>query len=408
MELKAAHGRMLVGLQRGSWRAVWYEPIGPLEDLTVNGHAPDVALFFQSRGDTDGGEPMLGQVAFLPLFMEEHFESKVQKERSLMQRRLLYDAWRYLTAKEPMDVEEIRAQLEDDGSSARQRALLGQMDKCRKRKSRNAVQQRRRRMAKGLPAKTIENMSDSDSDDGYETDEGTPMAPPPLPRPALRVSNGRSAGRPDSAQPGPWRGLTEETDRSLLRPVARSASRLSSPYSTPRRGSTEESDSTGLFVTDRRGESTGAQSTQSARVERQPFNMHASTIPGTQSDSGLGTKRSSNSSRNQGRNVRARGDEDEDHNNNRFSRFGTGRTLSGALPGSGAAQNRNDRQLNDDLDAGRRQSPNDVDEEVDRDEDLQENLDGLQTVDQMLLEFNGGLDEQAALNETIRRSAAPE
>lgn len=47
---------------------------------------------------------MLGEVAWEPLFDPSNFETGNRKEKLELQKKFLYDAWRYLTADDPDDI----------------------------------------------------------------------------------------------------------------------------------------------------------------------------------------------------------------------------------------------------------------------------------------------------------------
>lgn len=368
----------MIGLQKGTWRPVYYQPIGEIEDLTQKDLAPQVGLFSDSRRAAEEGGPMFGGVAFLPLFCPDYFESNAKSERDLMQRRLLWDAWRYLTAKVPQQIEEITAQLNGPESSVRQKALLSQMEKSRQRKSRDAERRRRQRIANGLPAKTVEDASGSDSDDGYGSDGGAPMPPPPRPTPKLPVANGGNAC-----------GLV--------------SSQLNG-----RRASTQESEGTGLFVTPR-PERSMSLNDMTADVGR--FTNHAALSRRAQSDSNSrrGKKRSNESSSSSTRNVRTHTDNAE------WGRHGRGRALSDALQSSGSSQQQDSEvQIEEgDLDIRRYPSPDggysdtvEHESDVGLRQDIQDQLSAFDA--SAVTEFNGELSEDAAVNEAMRMSMAPE
>lgn len=379
MELKAVHERVLVGLKKDTWKLVYYQPIGDIEDLTKKDLAPEIGLFSDSRREAEEGGPMVGGVAFLPLFCRDFFESNVSAERKVMQQRLLWDAWRYLTAKNPQQIEVITAQLNGPESSVRQKVLLSQMEKSRKRKSRDAERRRRRRAANGLPAKTVGDASSSDSDDGYGSDGGAPMPPPPRPTHKLPVPNGGNA-----------RGLVSSQLNGL-------------------RASTEGSEGRGLFVTPRPEESMSLNDMTSDVGGR--FTNHAALSRRTQSDSNSrrGKKRSNESSSTPTRNVRTHTDNAE------WGRHGRGRALSDAPQSSGSSQQQDSEvQIEEgDFDPRRYPSPDGDDPDTgehESDAGLRQNIrhEAFGFDDSAVAEFNGELDEEAAFNEARRMSMAPE
>lgn len=321
---------------------------------------------------------MFGGVAFLPLFCPDYFESNAKSERDLMQRRLLWDAYRYLTAKVPQQIEEITAQLNGPESSIRQKALLSQMEKSRQRKLRDAERRRRRQVANGLLAKTVEDASSSDSDDGYGSDGGAPMPPPSRPTPKLLVPNRGNA-----------RGLV--------------SSQLNG-----RRASTQESEGTGLFVTPR---PEGSMSLNDMTADVGRFTNHAALSRRAQSDlnSRRGKKRSNESSSSSTRNVRTHID------NAKWGRHGRGRALSDTLQSPGSSQQQDSEvQIEEgDLDIRGYPHPDDGDSDTSEHESdvgLRQHIqDQLSAFDaSAVTEFNGELSEDAAVNEAIRMSIAPE
>jgi hypothetical protein len=194
MPIAAKHNRLAVGHKSGDWTVVYYEPIEPNEptDLTTPHHAPEIGLYSQSRGDPRPNDPMPGQVAWESLLGIEHTESVVKKERERLQKMLLWDAWRYTVAEDPMDIEIIKMQLQE---TTKQRALLMELDLVRKTKSNNIKRNRQRRERRrqrmlelGLPAESVEEDDDeedsglgSGGEGGEDNEEGS-MPPPPPPR----------------------------------------------------------------------------------------------------------------------------------------------------------------------------------------------------------------------------------
>ena len=220
MVIEIVHNRMVVGLRKEEWTKVFYEPIGPPEDLKTPDLAPDVALYSHSRGTATENEPMFGEVAWEPLLNHEYFGSNAKPERCLLQRKILYDAWRYLVAEHPADVKLIGEQLQ---GSHRQRTLLKELDKARKART-NSIRQRDQRRAKrarlldpNIPAASVE-VSDEDSGLGSDTDDeneeefdnedGRRMPPPShTPRRRPLGSHRGSAARTVSMSPMMGGGL---------------------------------------------------------------------------------------------------------------------------------------------------------------------------------------------------------
>lgn len=189
MVIEIVRRRVVVGLRIEEWIKVFYEPISP-PPLTTPDAAPDVGLYSRSHGEATENEPMFGEVAWEPLLNHAYFGSTAIAERRSLQKKILWDAWRYLVAQTPADVAIIRAQLQ---STHRQRTLLKELDKARKART-NSIRQREQRKARraqrldpNAPALSIE-MSDDDSGLGSDTeddeqdidgDDGGRRMPPP-------------------------------------------------------------------------------------------------------------------------------------------------------------------------------------------------------------------------------------
>jgi len=173
MVIEIVRDRMVVGLRKEEWTKVFYEPISAPEELRTPDLAPDVGLYSRSRGQATDNEPMFGEVAWEPLLNHAYFGSSVIGERRLLQKKILYDAWRYLVAQNPRDVALIREQLQ---GSHRQRVLLKELDKARKARTNSIKQKEQRRARKAqrlgsnVPAQSIE-VSDDDSGLGSDTED---------------------------------------------------------------------------------------------------------------------------------------------------------------------------------------------------------------------------------------------
>jgi hypothetical protein len=189
MVIEIVRNRMVVGSRKGEWSKVYLEPILETDDLTTPDLAPELALYSRSYGTATENEPMLGEVAWEPLLNHEYFGSSVKAERLLLQRKTLWDAWRYLVAQNPADVALIKEQLQ---GSHRQRALLKELDKARKART-NSIRQKEQRRARkaqllnpNVPAQSIEVSEDdsglgSDTEDDEEdiqSEDGRRMPPP--------------------------------------------------------------------------------------------------------------------------------------------------------------------------------------------------------------------------------------
>ena len=173
MVIEVFRNRMVVGLRKEEWTKVFYEPISAPAELRTPDLAPDVGLYSRSHGEATENEPLFGEVAWEPLLNHAYFGSSVMYERKHLQRKILWDAWRYLVAQDPADVAEIGAQLQ---GSHRQRTLLKELDKARKART-NSIRQRKQRRAKrahllgpNAPAPSVE-MADDDSGLGSDTED---------------------------------------------------------------------------------------------------------------------------------------------------------------------------------------------------------------------------------------------
>jgi hypothetical protein len=195
MTITAKHNRIAVGLRLEEWTVVYYEPIEAPEDLTKPHCAPVVGLYSRSKGEAREDDPMFGEVAWEPLLSHNYTKSGAKAERLQLQRKLLWDAWRYLVAKEPTEIAVIRAQLQ---GSRKGTVLLAQLDQARKARSVSIEQTRKRRekrrrtkIEQGLPAESVERCDDEEdsglgSDGQTEGDSQEGRMPPPPPPPRFR------------------------------------------------------------------------------------------------------------------------------------------------------------------------------------------------------------------------------
>lgn len=262
MVIEIVRRRVVVGLRIEEWVKVFYEPISAPELLTTPDAAPDVGLYSRSHGEATENEPMFGEVAWEPLLNHAYFGSTAIAERRSLQKKILWDAWRYLVAQTPAEVAIIRAQLQ---GTHRQRTLLKELDKARKART-NSIRQREQRRAKraqrldpNAPALSIE-MSDDDSglgsdteDDEQDTDneDGRRMPPPG------DAANRRSLGarRGPVARPSPMMsgGLGDfgGADRNMASSSSQtSASKRKRPVGPElQRNSRAHSESQHLFMT---------------------------------------------------------------------------------------------------------------------------------------------------------------
>jgi hypothetical protein len=203
MTITAKHNRIAVGLRLEEWTVVYYEPIESPEDLTIPHCAPVVGLYSRSKGNPREDDPMFGEVAWEPLLSHDYYKRGAKAERLQLQRKLLYDAWRYLVAKEPRDIAIIKAQLQ---GSRKGTVLLSELDRARKTRSSSIKQTRQRRekrrrmkLEQGLPAESVEKFDDeedsgigSDGEAGEDNREG--RMPPPPPPPRFRMPHGGLRG----------------------------------------------------------------------------------------------------------------------------------------------------------------------------------------------------------------------
>lgn len=164
---------MVVGLRKEEWTKVFYEPISAPEELRTPDLATGVGLYSRSHGQATDNKRMFGEVAWEPLLNHAYFGSSAIAEKRLLQKKILYDAWRYLAAQNPADVALIREQLQ---CSRRQIALLKALDKAPKART-NSIRQKEQRRARkaqrlgpNVPAQSIE-LSDDDSGLGSDIED---------------------------------------------------------------------------------------------------------------------------------------------------------------------------------------------------------------------------------------------
>ena len=158
---------------------------------------------------------MFGEVAWEPLLSHEYVKSGAKAERLLLQRKLLYDAGRYLVATDPADTAIIKAQLQ---STRKGSVLLNELDRARKARSTNIKQTRQRRekrrlkkIEQGLPAEFVEKDDDeedsglgSEGEDGEDNEEDRMPPPPPPPPLRFRRPYRARSGLRVSLPPGSW------------------------------------------------------------------------------------------------------------------------------------------------------------------------------------------------------------
>lgn len=267
--------RLICGSEKEEWEPVYYEPIPKPDDLTTQDLVPEVGLFSHSKGKAKENEPMFGQVAWEPFLNPDHFPSNSKMERSMLQKKILYDAWRYLVARDPAQVDVIRRQLAQ--GSQKQRMLLKALDKARKAKS-NAIKQRNRAKAKKLqsknanvPRKSIEkpDASDDDSDEdsglGSDSDDDVDrwqMPPPtqttPRRRPGLPYQPDAqspisesdffmSGGRGNSIDAESYADLSQA--RRSMSATSQAYKRKSQPSASLQRNVRARREERGLFIT---------------------------------------------------------------------------------------------------------------------------------------------------------------
>jgi hypothetical protein len=265
MTITAKHNRIAVGLRLEEWSVVYYEPIEAPEDLTKPHCAPVVGLYSRSKGDAREDDPMFGEVAWEPLLSHDYVKSGAKAERLQLQRKLLWDAWRYLVAKEPTQIAVIKAQIQGSRKGA---VLLTQLDQARMARSSSIEQTRKRRekrrqmkLEQGLPTESVEKYDDdedsglgSDGEAGEDNQEG--LMPPPPPPPRFRRPYEKHSGLRASQPP---RSRTREAssaveDEDDVVEVARSASHA------PTSRSRESTPATASSSKRRRSESPGSHS----------------------------------------------------------------------------------------------------------------------------------------------------
>jgi len=268
MTITVKHNRVAVGLRHGEWSVVYYEPIDPPDNLTRPHCAPAVGLYSQSKGDASEDDPIFGEVAWEHILNHEYCKTGAKAERLQLQRKLLYDAWRYLVATEPEEIATIKAQLQ---SSQKGSVLSNELDRARKARSSNIKQTRQRRekrrqrkIEQGLPAESVEKDDDekdsglgSEGEGGVENEEG---AMPPPPPPSIRRPDRAPSGTRASLLSGSWSrsgSLSVDNDDDDVVEVDRSGSIAAAPRS---RDPSSSARASGLRK--RRNESSGTHSSR--------------------------------------------------------------------------------------------------------------------------------------------------
>ncbi|TKA70115.1 hypothetical protein B0A55_06978 [Friedmanniomyces simplex] len=205
----ASKGRLAVGWRIQDWTLVYYEPITTANadedvDKVDNEGAAEIGPFrFDSpHGPPAYREPMKGEVAWLPHFDPARFPSTSGRERDLMQKRFLGDAYAYCVARGPVEEEALVKRLTDD----KYRKWASWFEMAQKWKKGDRKQRRQRRkereetvISAGRPLEEVEMNSDSSGDSGVEDVHDMP----PPPRPNKRKGNGgRANGHGPSAKRG--------------------------------------------------------------------------------------------------------------------------------------------------------------------------------------------------------------
>ena len=208
--------RLHVGMRRRDWTDVWYEPIMSAWS-DADGSVP-MALFSNVKG-MESREPMDGEVYWHAHFDIANCESKSRRERDLMQRRFMYDAYRYCIEKDPEKVAALELDLDEPGFMRWQswfcHAKIWKKKQLRDLKANELRKQRKREMQaqmQGIPIDEVELSSDSDLDSAFESADERPVSKAmnsPLTPPATAT---KRKAQPKKTNNGPKRPKTSSSN----------------------------------------------------------------------------------------------------------------------------------------------------------------------------------------------------
>lgn len=186
------NGMLLVGHRSEDWSEVWYKPIE--ESVDEDGTA-EMQLQSDYRGEPKAREPMEGEVRWLPWFDIDRNDSVKKSERERKQKQFLYDAWRYLSEKDPVNVFDLEQDLDQPHRRKWSVFFNDAMDWKKRQLRRNYIRRNnnetiRNARAAGVPEEELEVDEEVESnDEGYGSERarthreqrkktGRPMGPP--------------------------------------------------------------------------------------------------------------------------------------------------------------------------------------------------------------------------------------
>ena len=237
----ASRGRLCVGLRKCDWTKVWYEPISTARNNDDRNTfddegAADLGLFKYNNpyGEPGFREPMEGEILWQPHFDPAKFDSTKKKERELLQKRFLSDAYNYCAELDPVKVPKMEKDLRDE----KNRRWTSWFDIARKWKT-NDMRLRgyRRKAREDLVPDDMDinecdingdSSDDDDGDSGYGGDDSRAMPPPPVPPPS--GGNGKRRAEDARAKGSTSSSKRRRSSTNGLGPSSNSSMRDESPY----------------------------------------------------------------------------------------------------------------------------------------------------------------------------------
>lgn len=200
-------GRLHVGYCLRDWCKVFYEPT---DERDLEDDEAEVVPKFRFETNTANGskrrEPAEGEIAWLPHFDPQHIQTKKPKERDLIHKNTLRDAYRFLNEDDEERIRELKEEL-DDQNHRRWQTWFDEAIKFKETRLKTRARTRARRelniRAVGMDPKGVEGLSDTSDDSAYESDSDDGFPPAPAPRMGTMAS-GQSGpmGPPPRLRPG--------------------------------------------------------------------------------------------------------------------------------------------------------------------------------------------------------------
>ncbi|KAK3671318.1 hypothetical protein LTR78_008778 [Recurvomyces mirabilis] len=187
-------GRLCVGWRIADWTKIYYEPIikdneGDAIDPNDD-EEPEMGLYCHGSGCPQKREPLDSEI-----FWHAHFDlanqpSKAKKHKGVLQKRFLYDAWRYCAETDLARIEEMEITFHRPLSRHWQ-SWFDMAEKWKKTDSKRRAANRKKKMdivrQSDIDPKDVDINSDDSDDSGFEDDDDMPgafagpMGPPPRP-----------------------------------------------------------------------------------------------------------------------------------------------------------------------------------------------------------------------------------